>query len=212
MHPGRVERHAEALPLNQRGQALPVVAAGTYEHELASVLLAYKNHRMVSLGKVLAPVLASALRAGILGLADPREPVILVPVPTRRQALAKRGYWPVGLLLRRVAAARSLPGNVRVVHLLGYGFGKSWGAAQKGLGRRGRASVRNTMRLRATPGARKIISSGAQVLLVDDVLTTGATLAEAHRCLAGRGPVVCGAVVLASTTAPAGNRQLRSAR
>ncbi len=132
--------------------------------------------------------------------------MILVPVPTRRQALARRGYWPVGLLLRRVAAAGSLPANVRVAHLLRYGIGNSWGAAQKGLGRRGRTSVRNTMRMRATPGARKIFSSGAQVLFVDDVLTTGATLAEAHRCLAGRGLVVCGAVVLASTTAPAGNR------
>ena len=71
LHPGRVERHAEALPLNQRGQALPVVAAGKYEHELASVLLAYKNHQMVSLGKVLAPVLASALRAGILETGKP---------------------------------------------------------------------------------------------------------------------------------------------
>ncbi|MBP2386678.1 hypothetical protein [Paeniglutamicibacter kerguelensis] len=90
LHPGRVERHAEALPLNQSGQALPVIAAGKYEHELASVLLAYKNHQMVSLGRVLAPVLASALRAGILGLANPQAPVILVPVPTRRQARAGR--------------------------------------------------------------------------------------------------------------------------
>ncbi|GAA1495715.1 hypothetical protein GCM10009628_07170 [Paeniglutamicibacter kerguelensis] len=69
---------------------MPVIAAGKYEHELASVLLAYKNHQMVSLGRVLAPVLASALRAGILGLANPQAPVILVPVPTRRQARAGR--------------------------------------------------------------------------------------------------------------------------
>ena len=45
LHPGRVERHAEALPLNQSGQALPVIAAGKYEHELASVLLPTRTTR-----------------------------------------------------------------------------------------------------------------------------------------------------------------------
>lgn len=212
MHPGRVERHAEALPLNPRGQVLPVIAAGAYEHELAAVLLAFKNHQMVALGKALAPVLAPALREGILELSDPRRPVLLVPLPTRRQARAVRGYWPVGLLLRRAAAGGTLPPNVRIEPLLRYAFGGSWGAAQKGRGRRGRRSVHNTLRMRDTPRARRAVSSGAQVILVDDVLTTGATLSEAHRCLAGRGPVVCGAVVLASTTAPAGKGQLSSPR
>lgn len=206
LHPTRVEQHADALPLNRLGEALPVLAAGKYEHELASVLLAFKNRHMVSLGKVLVPVLASALRTGIAALANPRIPVVLVPVPTRRQALAKRGYWPVGLLLRRVVAARALPAHARVVHALSYDMRDSWGAAQKGRGRRGRTSVANTMRVRATPGIRKIIASGAQVIMVDDVLTTGATLAEAHRCLAASGLRVAGAVVLASTTAPGGNR------
>ncbi|MGL3804973.1 ComF family protein [Paeniglutamicibacter sp. R2-26] len=212
MRPGRVERHAEALPLDQLGQVLPVIAAGTYEHELAAVLLAYKNHQMVSLGKALAPVLATALRVGILELADPSRPVLLVPLPTRRQARAVRGYWPVGLLLRRAAAGGKLPGNVQVAPLLRHAFGSSWDAAQKGRGRRGRRSVHNTMRMRDTPGARRAVSSVAQVILVDDVLTTGATLSEAHRCLEARGPKVCGAVVLASTAAPAGRGQLSSPR
>ena len=212
MHPGRVEGHAEALPLDGCGRVLPVIAAGSYEHELAAVLLAYKNHQMVALGKALAPVFAPALRAGIMEFTDPGRPVLLVPLPTRRQARAVRGYWPVGLLLRGAASGGKLPGNVQVAPLLRYAFGSSWGATQKGRGRRGRRSVHNTLRMRDTPGVRRAVSLGAQVILVDDVLTTGATLSEAHRCLAGRGPKVCGAVVLASTAAPAGKGQLRSPR
>ncbi|MGJ3188777.1 ComF family protein [Paenarthrobacter sp. FR1] len=72
---------------------------------------------------------------------------------------------------------------------------------QKGLGRGERANrVRGSMHVR---GRRIQELRGRRCILVDDVLTTGATLAEAARAVTAAGGLVCGAVVLAATRPPA---------
>nr|WP_306294152.1 phosphoribosyltransferase family protein [Paenarthrobacter nitroguajacolicus] len=72
---------------------------------------------------------------------------------------------------------------------------------QKGLGRGERARrVRGSMRVRRGRGKEL---RGRRCILVDDVLTTGATLAEAARAVTLAGGVVSGAVVLAATRPPA---------
>ncbi|WP_261792282.1 phosphoribosyltransferase family protein [Arthrobacter sp. PM3] len=57
------------------------------------------------------------------------------------------------------------------------------------------------MRVRARPRPPGV--TGRTCIIVDDVLTTGATLAEAARALRAAGAVVCGAVVVAATRPPA---------
>ncbi|MGP4031346.1 ComF family protein [Pseudarthrobacter sp. 1C304] len=74
-------------------------------------------------------------------------------------------------------------------------------AGQKGLGRGERAErVRGSMRVRRGPFAPDV--RGVPCIIVDDVLTTGATLAEAARALRAGGALVRGAVVLAATRPP----------
>lgn len=104
----------------------------------------------------------------------------------------------------QLASARGLPGRVS----------RAWpGAAfrlpgvrgapggQKGLGRGDRARrVRGSMRVRRGPFAPKV--NGRPCIIVDDVLTTGATVAEAARALRAAGAVVRGAVVVAATRPP----------
>jgi hypothetical protein len=77
------------------------------------------------------------------------------------------------------------------------------GPSQKALGRAARRrNVAGSMRLR--PGFRQAVA-GRSCLLVDDVLTTGATLAELARTVRGGGGRVAGAVVLAAASAPSGD-------
>jgi predicted amidophosphoribosyltransferase len=73
---------------------------------------------------------------------------------------------------------------------------------QKGLGRGARSRrVRGSMRVRSGRWAPDL--RGQPCIIVDDVLTTGATLAEAARALTLAGAQVRGAVVLAATRPPA---------
>ncbi len=197
--PFRAEEQAPALMTVDGGIILPVVAAGVYREELAQALLSFKRHGQYELKAVLAKGMGRAIAAAAAGAGD----LSLVPVPSSMGAFIKRGFSPVHLLLaawrqdtagggppvldvlrksRRRAALEQLPGG------------------QKGLGRGARAArVRGSMKV---PGHRHASVSGRRCIIVDDVLTTGATLAEAARALHLSGAVVAGAVVLAATRPP----------
>ncbi|MGX5716924.1 ComF family protein [Arthrobacter sp. MAHUQ-56] len=194
-HPFRAESGAPALMDVSGTVLLPVVAAGVYRDELAQGLLSFKRNGQYQLGCSLGRALAEAVRAA----AGASGGILLVPVPTSTGAYLSRGFSPVHLLLRETG--RRLPG-LRVADCLskaGQPVLQLQGG-QKGLGRGARSQrVRGSMRVR--PRARARVA-GRHCIIVDDVLTTGATVGEAARALHAAGAVVRGAVVLAATRAP----------
>lgn len=155
---------------------LVVVSALRYDDEARRVILAIKEHGRTDTARTLAVALAASI-AEVAHEADD-----IVPVPTSREAFARRGFDPVQLLLRR-AGYRGLAilENTRA------------SSTQKALDVGSRASNREG----AFAATRRL--DGRRVLIVDDVLTTGATVREASRALSAAGATVVGAATLAFT-------------
>lgn len=159
-----------------RAGALVVASALRYEDQARHAILAFKEQGRTDCARVLA----KALAASILELSTDAD--LIVPVPTSRSAFARRGFDPVRLLLSR-AGFRS----VRALETT------RDSSSQKALD----VAARARNRANALAATRRL--DGKRVLVVDDVLTTGATVAEAARALSAAGAVVVGAATLAFT-------------
>ena len=201
--PFRAEAQAPALMAVDGSVLLPVVAAGPYRAELAQALLSFKKHGQRQLAGVLSKGLAKALRAAV----GESPKLLLIPVPTSGSAYRRRGFSPVHVLLGRaglypapITGRPSGPATVQALRKAGMRPATGVAGGQKALGRGDRAQrVRGSMRVRRGLFARV---HGQPCIIVDDVLTTGATLAEAARALRAAGALVRGAVVLAATRPP----------
>ena len=180
---------------------LPAVyAAGAYEDELRAVLLAHKERGALRLAEPLGAALAAAVRAGIhaAGPGGRRrdEPVLLVPVPSARSATAARGHDPA----RRMAlcAARQLRREGIPARVLAVLRQRRSVVDQVGLSATQRVENLSGA-LRAAPGSGRLLGAGATVV-VDDVMTTGASLVEAARAVAAAGGSVAAAAVVAASS------------
>ncbi|MEU9795442.1 ComF family protein [Streptomyces sparsogenes] len=198
----------------------PVHAAVAYEDEARAVLLAHKERGELRLAAALGEALAGAVvgsvvgsvvgagavagsMAGVVG-AGCGGPLLLVPVPSARRAVAARGHDPARRIAR--AAAGVLRRGGRPARVLPVLRQQRSVADQAGLDARRR--LENLAgALGAAPGCGGLLAEGP-VVLVDDLMTTGASLAEAARAVRAAGGVVVGAAVVAaaarSFTAPGG--------
>ncbi len=177
-------------------------AATSYDGTVRAMILGHKEHRLLALAAPLGELLAAAVTAAVADR-DPAEvagaPLLLVPVPSRPSTVRQRGHEPTTNLVR-VAAARltRLGRPARCAPLLRTRPGL---ADQSGLDAGDRQlNLAGAFRVHA-PALRRLarLERPVHVVVCDDVLTTGATAAEAQRALRAVGLPPLAVVAVAAT-------------
>ena len=163
-------------------------AAVGYGYPWSALITQFKFHGQAGWARSFAALMRSAPAVPkALEAAD-----LVVPMPLARERLAERGFNQALLLARALAASKARPDVLlRVRHT----------RAQTALDRRGRlANVEGAF---AVEPALAAAVRARQVVLVDDVMTSGASVFTAAGALRRAGAAGIVAVVLARTDVPA---------
>ncbi len=162
---------------------IQVIGLGPHERALRSSIarLKYQNETLwaAHLGAALAIVLPAELRE-----------FVLVPVPLFATRLAERGFNQSALLARAVASATGMCTEFSLLHRT---------AATRAQARLAKVerqtNIKGAFTVLMAREARPMLASG--VVLLDDVVTTGATIDSCVEALTGAGIRVRGAVCCA---------------
>ncbi len=163
-------------------------AALRYDKQARRLLLPLKYHDRVELAASLGAMMA---RAGAVLLA---EADVVVPVPLHRQRLRARRYNQAALLARQVARGAKRPLIVDALRRIRATPSLAFLSAE-----RRQAAVDGAFWV---PDTRVADIEGRRVLLVDDVLTSGATCAGCAEALLDAGAAAVDVLVAARVSNP----------
>lgn len=179
---GRCELCQRSAPHRVRTRSgLPVGCLGPYRGSLKRSIFELKFRGATSKATALAVALAGRFQQQLRGK-------LLVPVPLHPARLAERGYNQSALLARVISRHSQAQADCSVLRR------RSVRARQASLGRRERLS-----NLQGAMQAQRCGEKRQAVVLVDDVVTTGATLDVAAQALRSQGFAVSGALCCART-------------
>lgn len=145
-----------------------LLSATGYEKEARRAIHLFKYSGSAPAGRTIGNLLADAVERCLDVPCD-----LIVPVPLARRRLRERGFNQAALIARRLGRKLSIPVSYRVLERI------RDTSSQSGLSHGDRkANISGSIRLR-----RSLKPQGANVLIVDDVYTTGATMNECSMVL-----------------------------
>lgn len=174
------------LPLDREMTELfagGIWALGLYEGELRNMLRQLKYQQKQGL----VPGLHSFVTEGLHRIPDLQENLVAVPVPLHKEKLSQRGFNQSQLIFQQPLAKHGIPMENLLVRTKAT-------KPQYGLsGQQRRENLHQVFEL-----AEKKSLQGRRILLVDDIMTTGATLLECGQVLKKAGAVDIMGLVIAS--------------
>jgi predicted amidophosphoribosyltransferase len=153
----------------------PTVAAGAYAGPVRPAVVAFKERGRAELARPLGAALALAVAGVLAGLPAMPESVAVVPVPSSAAALRARGRDHVRELSRRAVAELADAGVAATEVPVLRRTGRVRDSA-------GLSAAQRRANLSGSFGLRRAVPPGV-IVLVDDVVTSGATLTEAAAVL-----------------------------
>ena len=167
-----------AMPLPNRNSHCPHCRVTQFWFDRVLTLGSYKELRRDVATRMKSrseqPLIWAAASLLVEALNDQGETYDLVTsVPTHWRRRWSRGFWPAGLLGQRVASGLGLPFRPRLARI-----NRSTKKQGVLLPNQRRANVRGAFSI-----SKRIDLSSKRVLLVDDIMTTGATVNELSRIL-----------------------------
>ncbi|WP_206831582.1 ComF family protein [Alicyclobacillus fructus] len=173
---------AQLTTLRAGKRRIRVASALVYDHFVRTLIRAFKYDGVVEIAPFFVSALCATRPARL-------QADIVVPVPTAPDRLRMRGYDHVLLVARAFATAEGLPCALGLARLGTSGHTRS----QTAKDRDRRLSELAGQFVSIRPDAVR----GRRVLLVDDVMTTGATLATCAAALYEAGAGAVDAAVIA---------------
>lgn len=182
-------RDASPLTVTSELAGVPAYARGPYSGVLRRVIVAYKHGERTGFARLLGDQLTHPLTRA---MAHARTHPLLIPAPSRAAQVRRRGFRHVEATLR--AASKRVPDPATPVRALRSTRGRR---GQVGLDAAARNA--NAARIAVREGFQRDLR-GRDVILVDDIMTTGATVRAACGVLNQAGARVVAVAVLAAVT------------
>ena len=160
-------------------KSLTGLALTVLDENVSKAMSAFKEHNQFAVARAMVDALLPA---------EYSLPIdVVVAAPSAKGNFAKRGFVPAELIAQRVAR------RWRLAHL------RSAIRFVRPVADQAALSISDRQINLAGSMAASSALAGKRVLLVDDIVTTGATLLEAARAVSAAGGVVSGFVTLAET-------------